>query len=222
MGRHSGHWLRIALASVVASFLSACNATVPIDPVSSVREIRGLNVVKQRYDFSCGAASVATLVNGFFGEHRTEVELLRILQARYAPDEWNSRRKAGLSLDDLAYMASKIGYQAEGAEIGLAGLLQINGPVIVHLNKGKFQHFSVLRGTKEGTILLADPITGNTQYSPGQFMAQYTGVALAIWREGTDLPKSYPFVVSDKDARQQLKHADELSRTRREALPTGF
>jgi predicted double-glycine peptidase len=220
--RRSGLRLRFVAAALSAGLLAACNASSPIDPVASLRELRDLNVVKQRYDFSCGAASLATLVNGFFGDHRSEVELLKTLQARYTPEAWNRKRAAGLSLDDLAYMADKIGYRAEGAEIGLAGLLQINGPAIVHLRKGKLEHFSVFRGTRDGAILLADPISGNTVYSPGQFAAQYTGVALAVWREGSPLPKEYPLAATLRDARSQLKHAAELSRLRREPLPTEF
>jgi uncharacterized protein len=219
--RHSGLW-RLLASALLSVGLAACNASTPIDPVVSVRELRDLNVVKQRYDFSCGAASLATLVNGFFGDHRTEVELLKTLQARYTPADWKAKQQAGLSLDDLAWLANKIGYQAEGAEIGLAALLQINGPAIVHLRKGKVEHFSVFRGTKDGAILLADPISGNTQYSPGKFMAEYTGVALAVWREGTPLPKHYPLAATLKDARRQLQHADELSRLKREPLPHEF
>ena len=222
MIRSSRVGVKLAAALALAACLTACNGSAPINPVVSVREIRDINVVKQHYDFSCGAASMATLVNGFFGDHRSEVELLKILQARYTSNDWERKRQAGLSLDDLSYLAGKIGYKAEGAEIGLAGLLEINGPVIVHLRKGKIEHFSVFRGTKDGTILLADPISGNNAYSPGQFMAEYTGVALAVWREGPALPKHYPLAATMKDARGQLKHADELSRLRPEPLPTEF
>lgn len=214
---------RAALLAPLMGLLAGCNAgSTPINPVMSLSEIRFIDIVAQKYDFSCGAASVATLVNGFFGEHYSELELLKMVQARYSSEEWEKKRKIGLSFDDLVYMASKIGYQAEGAVIGLSGLLQIKGPVIVHLDKGSFQHFSVFRGTKDGAILLADPIGGHTQYSPAQFVAQYTGAALAIWRKGTDLPKTYPFLVAEKDSRKQLEHAGDLSRVRREPLPTKF
>ena len=49
-------------------------------------------------------------------------------------------------MEDLAYIAKKLGFEAEGARLGLAALLKLNGPVIVHFNKGVFQHFSVLAG----------------------------------------------------------------------------
>jgi predicted double-glycine peptidase len=219
--RERGGW-KLAVVVVAVVLGGGGAALVPIDPVTSVAEMRDAGVVKQKYDFSCGAASVATLVNGFFGEHRTELELLRIARARYGPAEWQVKRREGLSLDDLAAMANKIGYEAEGAEIGLAALLKINGPVIVHLKKPRTEHFTVFRGVKNGAILLADPIAGNVEYTPGQFVAEYSGVALAIWKKGSPLPTSYPFAVSAKDARQQLRHASELLRTRREPLPTSF
>jgi len=167
--------------------------------VVSLRALRDVNVVKQRYDFSCGAASLATLVKRFFGDHRSEVELLKTLQARYTPEAWNQKRRpASPSTISPTWRARSL--PGRGGEIGLAGLLEINGPAIVHLRKGELEHFSVFRGTKDGAILLADPITGNTVYSPGQFAAQYTGVALAVLATGDPLPKQYPLAATLKDA----------------------
>jgi uncharacterized protein len=203
----------VALAMLVAS----CTATgLPIDPVVSMQEAKYVDVVRQQHDFSCGAASLATLLNGYFGGHYTEQQLLSILEARYDPAAWKKKQEAGFSLEDLAYVADKLGFAAEGAVIGIAGLLQINGPVIVHLNKNGYEHFSVYRGTKDGAILLADPIFGNIQYSPGQFEAQYTDIAMAVWKKGTALPATYALMVSEKDSRGQLTQARSLLNARHE------
>jgi uncharacterized protein len=202
--------LRPVAMMVLALVTASCQSGLPIEPVVSLQEAKFVGVVRQEHDFSCGAASLATLVNGYFGGHYTELQLLDILKARYDAAAWKKKQEEGFSLDDLAYVAGKIGYAAEGALIGIAGLLQINGPVIVHLNKNGYRHFSVFRGTKDGAILMADPIFGNIQYSPAQFRAQYTGVAMAVWKEGTELPEAYALMKSEKDSRSQLTHARSL------------
>jgi predicted double-glycine peptidase len=197
--------------SVALSFLAAaCTAGLPIEPVTSLVTLNYAEVVRQDRDFSCGAAALATILNFYFGERYSEQDLLDILAARYDPAAWKKRQATGLSLEDLAYVAGKVGYSAEGALIGISGLLQIEGPVIVHLRKGTFEHFSAFRGTKDGAILLADPILGQVQYSPATFRAQYTGMAMAVWKEGDDLPEAYALMVGDRDSRHQLDHARNL------------
>jgi predicted double-glycine peptidase len=212
----------LAIAGMAALAAACSVGGLPIDPVVSLEAAKYVDIVRQRYDFSCGAASVATLVGGYFGEHYTELQLLEILRARYDVAAWRQRQEQGLSVEDLVYIATKIDFASEAAAIGVSGLLQIKGPVIVHLDKGTFRHFSVFRGTKDGAILLADPIFGHIQYSPGEFASQYSGVALALWKDGSDLPEQYPFAVSSKDARDEITHARKLLDMKREPLRTRF
>ena len=44
--------------------------------VTSWKALRDSRVVKQAFDYSCGAASVATLLNGFYGLDVTETDIL--------------------------------------------------------------------------------------------------------------------------------------------------
>ena len=48
--------------------------------VQSWKEKRDLNIVKQDYDYSCGAASVATLLNNFYGQNIQEKDILDAMQ----------------------------------------------------------------------------------------------------------------------------------------------
>ena len=136
-------------------------------PFHSWTALRGKDVVLQRLDFSCGAASIATLATYFLGEPTTEEAALQIIRARYTPDEWKKKKKDGLSMEDLAYIAKKLGFEAEGARLGLAALLKLNGPVIVHFNKGEFQHFSVLRGIDRNDGLSGRPGIGSRGHVDG-------------------------------------------------------
>lgn len=197
-------------SAMLGLLAAACTAGLPITPVTSLEALKYAEVVRQERDYSCGAAALATVLNFYFGESYSEQELLDLLAVRYGPAGWKERQATGLSLEDLAYAAGEVGYSAEGALIGISGLLQIKGPVIVHLRKGSFEHFSVFRGMKNGAILLADPIAGEVQYSPAAFRAQYTGLAMAVWKEGESLPAAYALMIGDKDSRHQIEHARQM------------
>lgn len=47
--------------------------------VKSWKDLRDTRVVKQDLDYSCGAASLATILNGFYGRSVTEAELLKAM-----------------------------------------------------------------------------------------------------------------------------------------------
>ena len=47
--------------------------------VKSWKAIRDQNITKQDLDFSCGAASIATLLNGYFQQNITEEQVLKIM-----------------------------------------------------------------------------------------------------------------------------------------------
>jgi uncharacterized protein len=173
-------------------------------PFHNWTELRARGVVLQKLDFSCGAASVATLATFFLGKPTTEEAALRIIRARFTPEEWKKKKQDGLSMEDLAYIAAQLGFEAQGGKLGLAALLKLNGPVIVHLNKGEFQHFSVLRGIHGMTVFLADPVFGSVSMSMGQFVDQFTGNALAVWDPKAAVASEYPLKLKEGDNRDGI------------------
>jgi predicted double-glycine peptidase len=178
----------------------------PIPRPKSYLSLKYAQVVRQKLDYSCGAAALATMLSYFLKAPTTEIEILTILQRRYQVADWKEKVKEGLSFEDLQYAASQVGFSAEGGSIGLAGLRKLQAPVIVHLNKGTFQHFSVLRGFEGGAVLLADSITGNTRLPPEEFLRQYTGVALAIWQKGKTPPVSHQLTIREQDRRHESEY----------------
>ena len=193
-----------------------------IKPVTSYQTQKFKDIVPQVYDFSCGAASLATLVDGVYGEHFQEVDLLKILRAQFDAPTWEVKRKQGFSFADLAFLTSQIGYQAEGVEISLSELIKVKAPVIIQVAKPDFLHFTVFRGVENGLILIADPITGRTQYAPDQFAAEYTGYALAVWKDDKPIPEEYALLVNSKDARHELRHLRSSINAREPGLLTNF
>ena len=145
-------------------------------------------VVGQTADFTCGAASVATILTFYWNRPTTEIETLEIIRSRYTAEQWKNREGNGVSFDDLIFAAKKLGFQAAGAEIALEDLPKLAAPVILHLDKGKFQHFSVLRRAASEVYYMADSIVGQTVLTEADLRSQYTGKALAIAKRKADLP----------------------------------
>ncbi|HGG9626269.1 C39 family peptidase [Neisseria meningitidis] len=128
--------------------------------VQSWKERRDFNIVKQDLDFSCGAASVATLLNNFYGQTLTEEEVLKKLD----------KEQMRASFEDMRRIMPDLGFEAKGYALSFEQLAQLKIPVIVYLKYRKDDHFSVLRGIDGNTVLLADPSLGHVSMSRVQFL----------------------------------------------------
>ncbi|HFC6735454.1 TPA: C39 family peptidase [Neisseria meningitidis] len=128
--------------------------------VQSWKERRDFNIVKQDLDFSCGAASVATLLNNFYGQTLTEEEVLKKLD----------KEQMRASFEDMRRIMPDLGFEAKGYALSFEQLAQLKIPVIVYLKYRKDDHFSVLRGIDGNTVLLADPSLGHVSMSRAQFL----------------------------------------------------
>ncbi|HGH6521090.1 TPA: C39 family peptidase [Neisseria meningitidis] len=128
--------------------------------VQSWKARRDFNIVKQDLDFSCGAASVATLLNNFYGQTLTEEEVLKKLD----------KEQMRASFEDMRRIMPDLGFEAKGYALSFEQLAQLKIPVIVYLKYRKDDHFSVLRAIDGNTVLLADPSLGHVSMSRAQFL----------------------------------------------------
>ncbi len=124
---------------------------------------RDEGIVKQSLDFSCGAASLATLLNNFYGQKLTEREILVKM----------NKQELQASFDDMQRILPEMGFQARGYALSFEQLRQLKIPVIVYLRYRRYDHFSVLRGINGNTVLLADPSLGHVSVSKEQFLAAW-------------------------------------------------
>ncbi|MFN3448320.1 MAG: C39 family peptidase [Roseococcus sp.] len=162
----------------------------------SWQQRRFRHVVRQVLEFSCGSASLATILTYFLGRPTGEADVIAVLRERYPTREaWRERAETGFSLGDLIFAAERLGFAAQAARVPLEQLGRVAGPLVVHLDKGRWQHFSVLRASHEGVFYLADPMVGQTSMLEGGFRREYTGAALAVWRRGEALPTRSPLQV---------------------------
>lgn len=163
--------ISVALATV-ASTSSDAAAT------RSLLELRQERVVIQKWDLSCGAAALATVLKYQYGEDVTEREVAATLMQReeYLANPSLVRAREGFSLLDLERAVDRIP-QYTGVSLGNLSLPNLieRAPMIVPVSLHGYNHFVVFRGVHRGQVLLADPSWGNRTMSIASFAE--------IWRE---------------------------------------
>lgn len=132
-------------------------------PVKSWKTLRDQRVVKQDLDYSCGAASLATLLNEFYAQAVTEEQLLDAMEM---PQD-------RASFEDMQRGLAKLGFKGQGFAASYEQLTKLRRPVIVYLKYRTDEHFAVLRGISDDTVWLADPSLGNVTFSREQFLESW-------------------------------------------------
>jgi len=175
-----------ALAILVASvslFAPAASAQMPIDTgpqgasknIRSLKDIRGEAVVRQKWDMSCGAAALSTLLTYDFKDNTPETAI--VVWILHRVDPVRVRNRGGFSLLDLKRFAQARGYQAEGfTGMSLEELATQKNSVIVPIRLKGFDHFIVVRGIADGRVNVADPGFGNLTMRVDRFQE--------LWKEG--------------------------------------
>ena len=160
------------LAPLLLGLLPACAAAgPPVSPVRSLVEIRGERVVMQRFDLSCGAAALATLLEFQQGDPVGEREVALGLMGReeYLETPELVTVRQGFSLLDLERYVEGRGYRGRplgGLEYGDLPRL---APIIVVIDEAGYNHFVVYRGQVGDRVLLADPAFGTRTMRVDQF-----------------------------------------------------
>jgi predicted double-glycine peptidase len=164
--------------------------------VGSLRALRDAGVVKQRYDYSCGSASLATLLTYGLNDPVDEDVLLHALLEPLSADELTALKKKGLSLFDLQRLAQKRGHKAQGFRVHRSQLAKLSRPVIVFIKPSGYEHFAVLKGLHGDRVHLADPSLGNVRMPLYRFLDMWAdesghGVVFAVERAAGDWPEQY-------------------------------
>jgi predicted double-glycine peptidase len=150
--------------------------------------------VIQKWDLSCGAAALATVLNHQHGDSVTEREIARGLMRRpeYVSQPFRVRAQQGFTLLDLKRYVDGRGYEGIGyGRLTLADLDE-HAPILVPLSLHGYNHFVVYRGLHGNRVLLADPAWGNRTMLVERFEK--------AWIEATEVGK-VGFVVARRDGR---------------------
>ena len=152
--------------------------------VKSLRTLQTENIVMQQLDYSCGAASLATLMRYYFNEDVTEADLLETAKSVIGVSEGQLKEK-GLSLLDLKKIAEHYGFRAQGFKLKKEQLKLLKGPVLIFFKPFGYEHFAVLKGVKGDRVYIADPSRGHYRDAIYRFTKEWTGITLVLDKEST-------------------------------------
>lgn len=140
-------------------------------PVTSLKDIKFQRTLRQQYDYSCGAAALATLLSHHYHTPTPEQD---VFQQMYATGDQARIHKEGFSLLDMQRFLARRGFRADGFKLPIEKLIAEQLPAIVLITDRGFNHFVVIKGAEDGRILIGDPSTGNRVVSMERFQE--------IWR----------------------------------------
>lgn len=149
--------------------------------VTSFKERKFADLVRQETDFSCGAAAVATIFNYAFGKHTGEAQVLANMLKVSDPERV---RKKGFSLLDIKRYVEAIGLKGIGLELSVSDLHRLKVPTIVLMDIKGYKHFVVLKKIIGDRVYVGDPALGNRSLSAADFEASWNRVVFAIVGEG--------------------------------------
>jgi len=130
-------------------------------------EFASRHIEMQQFDYSCGAAALATLLNYHLGENFTERQVIEGLFT-YGNIERIRQRRA-FSMLDMKRFVDALGYEGAGYSAEIENLRELDVPVVLPIEINGYQHFVVLRGIHDNRVFLADPWLGHTVYPVGVF-----------------------------------------------------
>lgn len=143
--------------------------------VASIKDLRDRNLVKQQFDYSCGATALATLLSEQLADPVSEAEVIEQLVEMLKEDETRQLEKTGFSLLDLKRVAERRGHRAAGFRLALEQLARIDRAVIVFLRLEDGPHFTVLRGIRGDRAFLSDSNLGNVRWPIKRFQEYWRG-----------------------------------------------
>lgn len=138
-------------------------------PVTSLLERRTADVVMQKWDNSCGAAAISTVLQ--YGFQDSTPERTAALFMLRDGDPKKIKRQGGFSLLDLKHFVEAKGYEAYAyKEADIDYLKTLRYAIVPIIEYGRIPHFIVLRSVlSDGSLDIADPAFGNRTLSAHDF-----------------------------------------------------
>lgn len=212
---------RAALLMLIAALPLQSRAETPVSVVgngpgnytvhlTSIKEARYKATVHQKYDFSCGSAAVATLLTYQYGYPVNEQVAF---EQMYSHGDREKINKEGFSLLDIKRFLEANGFDADGFKVPLEKLQEQNLPAIVLIDEKGYHHFVVIKGMRNGRVLVGDPARGTRVISETKFMTLWkNGLVfvihnrrnLAVFNSASDWKVAPPSPVGDTIDRRGL------------------
>ena len=126
-------------------------------PLQSFEERRYAGVIRQRYDFSCGSAALATLLRHHYDFDVREETAFR---GMWRNGDQAQIRQVGFSLLDMKRWLASRGLSGDGYQVSLDEIARTGVPGIALIAVRNYRHFVVVKGVRGDEVLLGDPSLG--------------------------------------------------------------
>jgi uncharacterized protein len=145
--------------------------------LSTMLDRRYYTVVRQRYDFSCGSAALATLLHYHYGISASEETTFN---GMWDHGDREAIRKAGFSLLDMKRYLETIKLEAQGFRVTLDQIAETRIPGIALTVTNGYRHFVVIKGVTETGVLIGDPARGLMRVDRAEFEKTWDGLFFVI------------------------------------------
>lgn len=146
-------------------------------PLQSVEDRRFTGVVRQRYDFSCGSAALATLLHYHYDFVVREDTAFR---GMWLNGDRDQIRRVGFSLLDMKRWLASRGLSADGYQVSLDEIARTGVPGIALIAVKNYRHFVVVKGVRDDEVLLGDPSVGLSVMPRDAFVAAWNGIYFVL------------------------------------------
>lgn len=153
-------------------------------PVTSLKEVKFRATVRQQFDFSCGSAALSTLLTHHYGMPLSEEVIFAEMFAR---GDQAKIREEGFSLLDIKLFLESRGFVADGFEAPLEKLAEARIPAIVLLKENGYSHFVIVKGIRDGRVLIGDPAGGTRVMTRAAFDGLWVNQILFVISNRTDI-----------------------------------
>ena len=161
--------------------------------IRSWRAQRDEGLVRQRFEKSCGAASLASVLSKHYGMNNvSEARILGMLPL-----------DGVTTFLDLSTAAEALGFSSRGFQLTPGQLRELRVPGIAYLEIRGYKHFVVVEHvSRSGVVFVADPASGRQRYLWEQF--------LKLWQTAKNGEGKVLIVIPKERKRPQGEHYESL------------
>ena len=187
-------------------------------PVESMREAKFRHLVRQQTDYSCDAASLATILRHAYHLNADEATVIEGMMGLADPEVVRER---GFSLLDIKRYVESIGMRGRGYRVNEERLRSLRVPGLILMDVQGFRHFVVLKTVNDDMVELGDPILGNRRMKVDEFMAAWPSRAIFVVI-GTDFDRNTVLLQPSAQPSARALYARQGPITDAELLDFGF
>ncbi|MFO7338575.1 MAG: C39 family peptidase [Lysobacteraceae bacterium] len=153
------------------------NGALYTTQVESMHDARFRHLVRQKNDYSCGAAALATILR--YAYH-LDADEDTVIEGMLAVSDPEIVRERGFSLLDIKRYVESLGMRGRGYRVDEARLRTLRVPGLVLMDVRGFRHFVVLKQVRGDMVEVADPILGNRVLPLEEFLQAWPSRAVFV------------------------------------------